>query len=821
MDATPTTATVDAPPPNDPAVQPTPTPSDASAGARYRAPPPDVVKVVDAPPSPAIIVAPDGAQLVQAAYDPLPPIEVVAAPFLRLAGLRINPARSALRQTSHYTDLTLQRTGDGATTAVTLEDGARLNRPTWSPDGAALALTIEGASGLELWIVDARTGAARRLIEDKVTNVIGAAYRWMPDSRALLVRLVPPRAPAPPPAPTVPSGPLVQDTAGRAATNRTYQDLLETPHDADVFEYYARSQLAIVTTDGQVTRVGPAGIYDEARPSPDGRFIQVTRLTRPFSYVVPYYRFPRELEIWDREGARVRELATLPASEEVPIQGVPTGPRRLSWQPRKPATLVWAEALDGGDPRREVDHRDHLLRLNLHEASAAPQELLKVQQRFSDLLWLDSEEAAIVSEYDRDRRWTTTRVHFLARERAPVVLDDRSYHDRYGDPGWPVQRERADGTWTVVVDDGWIYLDGSGATPEGDRPFLDRLHLERGEKQRLLRSPADAYHSFVAFAGAPGPTGRPLLVRRESRRDPPNYFIESAGEGGAAARPLTQFPDPHPQLTGIEKKLLKYKRADGVELSATLYLPPARAPGERLPLVIWAYPREYNDAGTAGQVRAAPNRFTRLGGTSPLMFLLRGYAVLDRTAMPVIGDPETMNDTFVEQIVGAAQAAIDAADAEGAIDRSRVAIAGHSYGAFMTANLLAHSDLFRAGIARSGAYNRTLTPFGFQGERRTLWEATSTYVELSPLMHADAINEPLLLIHGEADNNSGTFPLQSRRLFHALQGLGGTARLVVLPHESHGYRARESVLHVLAESFDWLDAHMQPAAPAPVEDKAP
>ncbi len=798
-------------------------PKTSADSPRYRSPPADVVKVVDAPPTPAIIVGPGGRQLVQAAYDPRPPIAVVAEPFLRLGGIRINPARAIRRQTSHYTELTLQRTDSGETTAVQLPKDALMYRPSWSPDGRALALTIAGARGLELWVVNAETGASRKLLEEPLTDVIGSAFTWLPDSRGLLVRLIPPRAPEPPAAPSVPTGPIVQDTSGRAATNRTYQDLLKTPHDADVFEYYATTQLALVTLDGELTRVGAPGIYSDARPSPDGRLVQVTRLTRPFSYVVPYWRFPEEVEVWDRGGALVRAISKRAAAEEVPIQGVPTGPRRFAWQPLKPATLTWAEALDGGDPKREAEHRDKLVRLDMSQksdaASAAPEEYLKVQHRLSSVMWLDSEEAAVVTEYDRDRRWITSRVHFLARAREPVVLDDRSYHDSYANPGWPVQRRRPDGTWTVIVDDGWVYLEGDGATPKGDRPFLDRLHLERGERERIVHSPEDAYHSFVAFAGDAGGAantgGRPLLMRRESPTAPPNFHVE----GRPAPLRLTEFPDPHPQLTGISKQLLKYKRADGVDLSATLYLPPGHKPGERLPVIIWAYPREYNDAGTAGQVRAAPNRFTRLGGSSPLMFLLRGYAVLDRTAMPVIGDPETMNDTFVKQIVDAAKAAIDAADELGVIDRERVAVAGHSYGAFMTANLLAHSDLFRAGIARSGAYNRTLTPFGFQGERRTLWEATQTYVNLSPMMHADKINEPLLLIHGEADNNSGTFPLQSRRLFHALQGLGGTARLVVLPHESHGYRARESVLHVLAESFDWLDAHMKADA-APVEDQA-
>ncbi|MCA9690134.1 MAG: S9 family peptidase, partial [Myxococcales bacterium] len=351
---------------------------------------------------------------------------------------------------------------------------------------------------------------------------------------------------------------------------------------------------------------------------------------------------------------------------------------------------------------------------------------------------------------------------------------------------------------------------------EGDRPFLDRRKLVGGATERLMQAPADAHHEFIAFADPalrPGSGPPPLVVLRESKTTPPNFHLTGRGDDLA----LTAFPHPYPELAKIEKRLLTYKRRDGVTLSGTLYLPPSYKEGERLPLVIWAYPLEYNDADTAGQVRAAPNRFTRLAGTSPLLLLLAGYAVLDDAAMPVVGDPKTMNDTFVQQVVASASAAIDAVVAEGVADRERVAVAGHSYGAFMTANLLAHSNLFRAGIARSGAYNRALTPFGFQGERRTLWEARDTYVKVSPLFHADTIKAPILLIHGEDDNNSGTFPLQSKRLFHALQGLGGTSRLVLLPAESHGYQARESALHVLAESIAWLDAHLA-ATPAKADE---
>ena len=778
----------------------------STAPLGYRMPPSDVVDIVDASPTPRVRVAPGGAWLGQYTYESLPGIEVVTRPFERLAGVRIDAARHARRRTRWYTGITIQTVADGSTKPVQLPAGARLTPPVWSPDGKHLAFGRDGGDGLELWVADATGGAAMKLGDIHVNDVLGSPFSWMPGSTALLVRQVPPqRAPAPL-RPDVPAGPVVEDTSGKAGTNRTYQDLLRNADDEALFEYFATSHLAIVELSGEARPLGEPMLVSSAEPSPDGKYVLVDRLRRPFSYSVPYYRFARVTEVIDRKAKVVRRVADLPVADDIPIQGVRTGPRQVQWQPGYPATLAWVEALDGGDPRKKIDQRDRLMG---HAAPFAdtPEERLRVQHRLVDLSWMQDDDQVLVSEYDRDRRWTTTRLHDLADPtHAPQLLFDRSTRDAYGNPGTPIMEARPDGTDVVVVDEGSIFLAGNGASPEGDRPFLDRYELATGTKQRLMESQGEQHSQFVDFVGEGHDT---LLIRRESAEAPPNFFVKESD----AERQLTQFPDPHPQLTGIRKQILRYTRRDGVPLSGTLLVPPSYEEGQRLPLVIWAYPLEYNDGDTAGQVRAAPRKFTRLGSTSPLMFLTQGYAVLSNAAMPVVGSPETMNDNFIDQIVWSAEAAIDAAVEAGVADRDRVGVAGHSYGAFMTANLLAHSDKFQAGIARSGAYNRSLTPFGFQSERRTLWEATDTYVAVSPLFAADKIDEPLLLVHGEVDANSGTFPLQSRRLFHALKGNGGTARLVMLPGESHGYVARESVLHVLAESFEWFDRHVKNAEP--------
>lgn len=793
---------------------------------RYREPVPEVVAVVDAAPTPGVSLAPDGRTLLLADYPAHPSIADVAEPFLGLAGERIAPRTNASRRSSFYDRLRVVDVATGDTREITgLPERPRLSFPDWSPDGRKLAFTHRAEDHVELWIVELGEGRARRLLERPLNATFDQGFVWLSGSERLLVRtLVAERGPAPI-APPVPMGPLAETTSGRAASNRTYQDLLQSPLDDALFTYYFSSELSIVGLDGHGARLGAhaRGVFAQLQPSPDGQWLFVERLVEPYSRVVPWYRFASTVELWSLgdPAAEPIVLVERPLAEEVPIEGVRTGPRDFDWQPLEPATLVWVEALDEGDPRKKVEHRDRVLRLAGPFAGRTTEdgrELTRVQHRHSSIAWLEQPGRYLLTEYDRDRRWRTTYLREVDSPEPGRVLFDRSIHDVYGHPGRPVHRNLPDDTKVVRVsgvgDQAAIFLDGDGASPTGERPFLDRLALAEGATpERLFQAPSESWATFVGFAGDTDT----LVVRREGPEDPPDWFRESLT--GGESLPLTSLPHPHPNLDGMQKRLLTYERRDGVPLSGTLYLPPnslhARDTGldddpsrdGRLPLLIWAYPREYVDADTAGQVRAAPTRFTRISGTSANVLLLEGYAVMF-AAMPVVGHPETMNDTLLEQLVMSAEAAIDVVVEAGVADRDRVAVGGHSYGAFMVANLLAHTDLFKAGVARSGAYNRSLTPFGFQSERRNLWEAPEAYVRVSPLFTAAQIDEPILLIHGELDDNPGTFPLQTRRLFHALQGLGGTARMVILPYESHGYQARESILHTNYETSAWLAAHL-------------
>jgi len=771
----------------------------------YKKPPQEVIDILKAPSPPQASKSPDGKRALFYTYETMPSLAYMAQPLLRLAGTRITPLNNSRQQTYFMTSLTIMTIEKGEVIPVKLPEEARFGFPRWSNDGAWFAFTRYLDDGVELWAVEAKTGKVKELTGPAINAVLGSGFSWLSDNKHILAYMVPEDRGKPPEEPTVPVGPHIQEVSGKFAKVWTYQDLLETPYDEELFTYYATSQMKkIDVTTGETEDFGEPAVYVSADPSPDGSLLLVHRIKKPYSYSVPYYYFTHNLEIWDMDGNLVHLLAEVPLADDVPMRGVPKGIRSVEWRALQPASLIWVEALDEGNPDKEVPHRDRVMTQSF-PFKEDPQEVIKVGQRYSGITWLESPGMAFLTEYDWKRRWRTTYlIDVDDPSMEPKKIIDLSIHDRYNDPGRPVYTITSNGERVVLQDKDWIFLSGRGANPQGERPFLDKMNLKTMKTERIFQSGEDCYESFVDFTGK---SRDRIIINFQSKTEPPNYFVLDLKSGKRMA--LTDYKDPAPQMTGMIKKLVKYKRDDGVDLSGTLYLPPDYKEGQRLPLVFWAYPLEYSDPSVAGQVRSSPNRFTFFRGTSQLFFVTQGYAVLDGAQLPIVGDPETMNDTFIDQIVSGAKAAIDYLDAEGIIDPERVGVGGHSYGAFMTANFLAHCDLFAAGIARSGAYNRTLTPFGFQSERRTLWEAPEIYFKISPFMHADTINEPILLIHGEKDNNSGTFPIQSRRLFHALKGHGATVRLVMLPHESHGYRAEESVFHVLAEMFEWFDKYVK------------
>ncbi|MCA1577439.1 MAG: prolyl oligopeptidase family serine peptidase [Acidobacteria bacterium] len=792
----------------------------------YKKPPKQVLDILNAPITPGASISPARDNMLLTKALRYPPLADLAQPMLRLAGRRINPASNSPHRFQYSVGLIRKRIADGSEVQIQVPPGAKITSIEWSDDGKHFAFLNTTPNRVDLWVGDAATGKIHNVKNVQINSVLGNPVTWMPDNRTLLVQLVPPSRGAAPALPPVPPEPNTQESSGRPGPVRTYEDLLKSPHDENLFEYYATSQLALVdSASGKTTPIGQPAIFQAIEPSPDGHHVLVTRAHRPFSYLFPDSAFPKDLEVWDTKGKVVHKLASLPLADQVPIDGVITGPRSVRWNPTEPATLVWVKALDGGNPKNKVAHRDSVLMLKA-PFTAQPVEIFKTEHRFSNAGNPGSSNASFtdkglmfISDFERDKRWIRTFLIDPNKPETPAKLIwSRSQQDRYKDPGTPVTRS-LNGQRAILQNGDSIYLSGNGASPKGDRPFLDRFNLQTLNSQRLFRSDANSYETFVALLSN---DGTQFITRRETPTDAPNYFVRFIGDGATAKAPraLTNFPDPMPQLRGIKKQLVTYKRADGVSCSFTLYLPPGYKEGTKLPTVVWAYPLEFNDADTAGQITGSTQRITSITGPSHLFFLLEGYAVLDNATMPVVGTPETVNNTYIEQIVMSAKAAIDKAVEMGVTDPERVGVGGHSYGAFMTANLLAHSDLFRAGIARSGAYNRTLTPFGFQNERRTIWEAPELYLKVSPFMVAQKVNEPMLMIHGEVDDNTGTFPIQSQRMYQALKGHGATVRLVMLPHEAHGYAGRESIEHVLYEMISWFDKYVKNAKPSRQETSA-
>jgi len=777
----------------------------------YKAPPKTITDILNAPATPGTSISPARDRI--ALLEPLryPPISELAQPMLRLAGLRINPNTNGQHRQPYSVGMKIKYIADGREMPVAFPAGAQIVDVSWSPDGKYIAAGNVTPAGVELWIVDTATAKATK-VKNVMVNTAFGGFGWE-GPRTIMATLVPAkRGPAPQHQNVTPTEPSIQETAGRRGAVQTFQDLLKNPHDEKLFEYYATSQIALIDADGRIREIGPPAIYDNADSSPDGKYMLVSRIERPFSYQYPFSRFPKKVEIWDANGKFVKTVVNSPLQNNLPVQGVPIGPRGYSWVPTEPATLMWTEALDDGDPRKKVPHRDKLVSWSAPFTSE-PNEVLKTEHRFQGRMFGEKDGLMIYNDYDRDRQRRRMFMTDYRNAAQSKVIADLNVNDRYNDIGNPIMKTLPNGRSVIRQNGDYIFLAGQGSSPEGDRPFFRRLNLKTLQADEVWRSGAEDYESFVAMLDD---NGTSFMTRRESIVDPPNIYIRQAcpvGQTCAAAKQITDFKDPAPQLRGIQKQLVKYKRADGVDLSFTLYTPPGHKPGTPLPTLVWAYPQEFTDSSTAGQVTGSTNRFTQIGGISHLFLVLQGYAVLDNATMPVVGDPLTVNDTFVKQVVDSAQAAIDKGVEMGVVDRERVGVGGHSYGAFMTANLLAHSDLFRAGIARSGAYNRTLTPFGFQSERRTFWEAPELYAKVSPFFVANKINEPILLIHGEADNNQGTYPMQSERLFAAISGNGGTARLVMLPLESHGYSANESVEHTLFEMVNWMDKHVKNAKP--------
>ncbi|WP_176736852.1 S9 family peptidase [Oligoflexus tunisiensis] len=761
--------------------------------------------MIKAPLWPMMVKDPTAEKVLYLERAPMVPLELLAAPDLGLAGVQVDPQIWSTKRRTIYTNPSIFSLEKRQTITIRIPEDRHVETVRFSPNGRWLALSVDAQNGVEIWLADAQTGAARRLEKHYLNDtMIQVPFQWSADSRTLFVATrekfqeglkVP-----------LLEGVTIEEAEGTKVPARTYAHLLRTAADQKLFHKVAQVQLVAVDVKTLRTkRIGPVLPLQSFALAPNGEHVLLESYAKPYSLAVPARLFARDVQVLSLKKGSLQKVLQMPLAETIPPEGERIGPRDVQWQLDHPARLLWWEALDDGDPRKKVDHRDRLMSWDL-PFIGKPVEHLRTENRAISVNFLPRADQILVRDYNPDtHRSLVDFADLKTRERRRLL--DYQTTDDYNHPGRIHLTQDADGHYRVFMDQDRLFLSGDGDSPKGERPFLDAMDIKTGKTTRLFQSPADTPY-IEEFSFMIGHQPHRLAVSRQAAVEPPNLWLHDLRTTQSEA--LTQFVDNVPAMTRAQKQPLVYQRKDGITLSGTLYLPHDYVPGTKLPAMVWAYPEEFRSKDVAGQVRVSDKRYSRPSPIGVEWLVTQGYAVLTQAAMPVVGDKETVNNTFVQQIVSNAEAAIDALDKRGVVDRKRVAIGGHSYGAFMTANLLAHSDLFCAGVARSGAYNRSLTPFGFQAERRTFWEAKDFYMMVSPFATADQIKTPLLLIHGKNDNNPGTAPMQTERMFQAIRGVGGTARLVMLPYESHGYRAQENVELVQSETLGWLNRNCGP-----------
>ena len=776
----------------------------------YQTPPKEILDLADVNLAPGVQIDSKAENMVLIYRNQYKSIAELSETEMRLAGLRINPVTNIGSRTTFYTNLKVKKVSEKEARQVAgLPSNARLSGFSWSPDESMIACLNTTQSGVEVWILDINSASVKKITDANINANMGSTISWFKDNKHLLVKVLSSgRKPLIDTSVAVPTGPTVSVSDGSKAQNRTYQDLLKTPNDEFNFEQLAQSEIKKVSIDGTVENFLPANMYRGVSFSPDGKYIMVTNVKRPFSYLVTYTRFPSESKVYNTEGKLITTVNEVPLDEVRPKGFMSTrmGKRNMQWRGDKPSTLVWTEALDEGDAANEVEYRDAVYQLNA-PFNGSPKLILKTMQRFGGIEWGNDNIAIAYDYWWNTRNLKTYMFNPSDANQKPQIIGDRNYQDVYSDPGNFITSKNEYGSYTLEMNGNKLYLMGAGYTKEGQFPFIDEFNTKTTKTNRLYQS--EYTDKLERLNSALDMKKGEILVRIESQTEYPNYYIRNINKKNDLEA-ITTFKNPFKSIEKVDKRVISYKRDDGLDLEGTLYLPLNYEEGKKYPMILWAYPREYKDKSSASQSTTNPNEFVYPFWGSPIYWVTRGYVVLDDAAFPIVGEGnDEPNDTFRSQLVGNAKAAIDAVDKLGYVDRGKVAVGGHSYGAFMTANLLSHSDLFAAGIARSGAYNRTLTPFGFQSEERSYWEAPDIYYNMSPFMHADKMKTPLLLIHGVADNNSGTYPLQSERYFNALKGLGAPVRLVMLPKESHGYRAKESIMHMLWEQDQWLEEHVK------------
>ncbi len=781
----------------------------------YQLPPKTIADLLLAPPTPGVSVDSKGDWALLSRRNSYPSVEELAQPELRIAGLRFNPNNYALSRQNFISGFSLKDLHNGKEYPVSgLPTALMAGNITWSPAETKIAFTNTTGTQVDLYTIDIATHQATKINKTALNIITGPVYQWI-DEKTLLYKIALQPVSAAPPKQLMPTGPAIQENMGKKASSATFEDLIKSPYDEALFSFYANAQL--VKGNGiRETPIGKPAIVIDADVSPDKKYLLLRTVHTPYSYLVPADGFNASVSVLDINGLPVKTIAELPSLELRPrgFDNTENAPHSFGWRDDQPATVYWCAPLDSGLIRKRQDFHDAFYELPAPFTADAKQ-LFQLRLRFEGVVWGNDTTAIVYEGLEGKQSSHILRLNPVTGQ--TTLLLERNKTDAYSNPGFPVLIHNKFGAYVLQITDNGTKLllnNMTGSSPQGDRPFLAKFNLATHQNDIVWRCSEGRYETIVKVID---PEKLIVVTREESQKETPNYFIKDLS-ANTPQRPITAFPNPYPQLDGITRQKVRYKRADGVDLTGDLYLPQgydAKRDGP-LPVIIWAYPREFNSAADAAQVRGSKDRFPLIYWGSPVFWVTKGYAILDNAEMPIVATDSSKkpNDDFIHQLTLNAEAAIRQLSAMGVGDSNRVAVGGHSYGAFMTVNLLAHTKLFKAGIARSGAYNRTLTPFGFQNEDRTYWQDPQLYYEMSPFNFADKITTPLLLVHGEMDDNSGTFPIQSERLYNAIKGQGGTVRYVVLPYEAHGYRGRENLLHLLYEEDTWLDKYVKNAPPA-------
>ncbi|MBK77951.1 MAG: S9 family peptidase [Flavobacteriaceae bacterium] len=779
----------------------------------YQIPKKEILDLVDVDRAPSVLKDEKNNYMVFVYRPEYKSIDELSQKEMRLGGLRVNPYLNIGSRTTYYNKVKILRLKKGDKSPIEvkgLPTNPKLSNFVYSPDQSKIAMINTTSDRLELWVLNIEKALARRINTPSLNATLGSVINWFSDNKSLLIKIRPENSNIIIDQENMtPTGPTITENMGDKAQNRTYQDLLKNITDENNFEQLSRSKLIKVSLKGKISQWLDENMYRSISFSPDGKYVLVNIIKKPFSYIVTYSRFPNETLVYDLNGKLIKKIAESPLLEVLPkgFMATKVGKRSISWRNDLPSSLRYIEALDGGDPSVEVDYRDKLMNWDA-PFNKNPEFLIKTINRINNINW-GNENFAIVRDIWWNNRNTKTYLFNPSNSNVkPKIISDRNYQDIYSNPGSYVTKRNDYNRSVLLIKNNNLFRIADGFSKEGQFPYVEKLNINDLSTATIYKSNYETkFENIIDFDFEKNE----LFVRIESKQDFPNYYFRKLSKNNILDQ-ITFFKNPFESLKKVSKQTITYKREDGLDLSGVLYLPPDydKTKPERKPMILWAYPREYKDKNSASQKTNNPNRFIYPSWASPIYWVTQGYVLLDRASFPIIGEKDVEpNDSFRNQLVSNAKAAIDELDKKGYIDPKKVAVGGHSYGAFMVANLLSHSNLFSAGIARSGAYNRTLTPFGFQSEERTYWEAPEVYYRMSPFMHADKMKTPLLLIHGEADNNSGTYPMQSKRYFNALKGLGATVRLVMFPKESHGYRAKETILHLLWEQDQWLEKYLK------------